>query len=99
MIIFILAALSFTKSAIAQSPAEHPTRQQSSTASGPPERAVSELERGNLSRVAASAPQIQEVLVKEPGILVELKRWVAKEASDKGQVVDDDDLSDVAIFD
>src|SRR5208282_6021661 len=50
-------------------------------------------------RVAASPSQIQEVLLKEPGILVELKRWVAREASDNGQIVSDDDLTDNAIFD
>jgi polysaccharide export outer membrane protein len=60
---------------------------------------LSELEKGNLARVAASAPQVQEVLLKEPGILVELKRIVAKEASQNGQIVDDSLLADQAIFD
>src|SRR5271157_1868662 len=63
-----------------------------------PNTNVSELENGNLLRVAASASQVQEVLIKEPGILVELKRWVAKEASDNGQIVNDEDLTDTAIF-
>jgi len=61
--------------------------------------AISELENGNLLRVAASPSQIKEVLIGEPGILVELKRWVAKEASDNGQIVSDEDLTDDAIFD
>ncbi len=43
----------------------------------------------NLSRVAASSAQIRAVLAKDEGLLVELKRWVAKEASDNGQVVED----------
>lgn len=60
---------------------------------------VSDLEKGNLSRVAASAAQVREVLIKDPGLLVELKRWVAKQASDNGQVVNDADLTDDAIFD
>jgi protein involved in polysaccharide export with SLBB domain len=60
---------------------------------------MSDLEEGNLSRVAAAASQIQTVLIKEPGILVELKRLVAKEASQNGQIVDDNLLSDQAIFD
>lgn len=60
---------------------------------------VSELQEGNLLRVAASPSQVQEVLVSEPGILVELKRWVAREASDNGQIVNDEDLTDSAIFD
>ncbi len=33
-----------------------------------------------------------------PGLLVELKRWVAKEATDNGQIVEDTDLTDQAIF-
>ncbi len=61
--------------------------------------AISELENGNLLRVAASPSQIKEVLIGDPGILVELKRWVAKEASDNGQIVSDEDLTDDAIFD
>ena len=50
--------------------------------------AVSDLASENLNRVAASATQIEEVLRKEPGLLVELKRWVAKEATDRGQLVE-----------
>jgi len=59
----------------------------------------SDLGQENLQRVAASSAQIQAVLVKDPGILVELKRWVAKEATDSGQVVDDAELADQSIFD
>lgn len=53
----------------------------------------------NLGRVAASSVQIRAVLAKNEGLLVELKRWVAKEASDSGQVVEDSMLRDQAIFD
>jgi hypothetical protein len=60
---------------------------------------LSDLAKENLERVAASSSQLQMVLVKDPGILVELKRWVAKEATDSGQVVDDNALTDQAIFD
>ncbi|MHB8609212.1 MAG: SLBB domain-containing protein [Candidatus Acidiferrales bacterium] len=52
----------------------------------------------NLSRVAASSTQIRAILVKDEGLLVELKRWVAKEATDSGQVVEDSSLTDQAIF-
>jgi polysaccharide export outer membrane protein len=55
--------------------------------------------RENLSRVAASAAQIRAVLIKDTGLLVELKRWVAKEATDNGQIVEDSALTDDAIFD
>jgi len=44
---------------------------------------------GKPRRVAASATQIRSVLVKDEGLMVELKRWVAKEATDNGQVVED----------
>jgi polysaccharide export outer membrane protein len=60
---------------------------------------VSELAKDNLNRVAASSVQIREALVKDTGLLVELKRWVAKEAADNGQIVEDSNLSDQAIFD
>ncbi|MGB8495434.1 MAG: SLBB domain-containing protein [Candidatus Acidiferrum sp.] len=73
----------------------HPT----DAASRIPNQGISELENENLLRVAASPSQIEEVLLKEPGILVELKRWVARDASDNGQIVSDEDLTDSAIFD
>ncbi|MBZ5526590.1 MAG: SLBB domain-containing protein [Acidobacteriia bacterium] len=60
---------------------------------------LSELERENLLRVAAPAAQIQEVLQSNAGLLVELKRWVAKEAADNGQIAEEGDLADHAIFD
>src|SRR6267378_363827 len=59
----------------------------------------SDLAKENLDRVAASAEQLKEVLVKDAGILVELKRWVAKEATDNGQIVEDSSLTDRTIFD
>ncbi len=60
---------------------------------------TSDLAKDNLNRVAASAVQIRTVLVKDAGLLVELKRWIAKEATDNGQVVEDSKLLDEAIFD
>ena len=57
-----------------------------------------DLTQENLRRVAASATQIRSVLVKDEGLMVELKRWVAKEATDSGQVVEDSNLADQAIF-
>lgn len=61
-------------------------------------RARQDLSSKNFSRVGASATQIQEVLRREPGLLVELKRWVAKEATDRGQIVDDEALTEQGIF-
>jgi polysaccharide biosynthesis/export protein len=52
----------------------------------------------NLNRVAASVAQVEELLRKEPGLLVELKRWVANEATDRGQILDDTELTEQSIF-
>ena len=60
---------------------------------------LSDLGRQNENRVAASVEQIRSVLVKNPGLLVELKRSVARDATSDGQMVDDSDLTDQAIFD
>src|ERR1700723_3749606 len=59
----------------------------------------SELAKQNFSQVAASAGSIKVVLLKDVGLMVELKRWVAKDATDHGQIVSDQDLTDDAIFD
>jgi len=59
----------------------------------------SDLEKENLSYVAAAPELIKEVLIKDPGLFVELKRWIAKEASDNGQVISQEDLTDNAVFD
>ena len=59
---------------------------------------LSDLAKENLDRVAASPIQIRGVLVQDAGLLVELKRWIAKEASDNGQVVREANLSEEAIF-
>ena len=67
---------------------------QSQQASVPP----SELARQNMSHVAASVGQLVAVLHRAPGLMVELKRWIAKDATDHGQLISDDDLADEAIF-
>ena len=65
---FVLAAtLGGATAAYSQ---QDPTRQK-------PIPQTSELGRANLSRVAASAEDIKNILVKDTGLMVELKRWVA----------------------
>ena len=59
---------------------------------------ISDLAVQNFSRVAASAADVKSVLVKDTGLMVELKRWVAKDATDHGQIISDSDLTDDAIF-
>ena len=51
----------------------------------------------NLERVAASADQILEVLNKEAGLMVELKRLLAQEAGISGQILEESDLTDVSV--
>jgi polysaccharide biosynthesis/export protein len=58
----------------------------------------SDLGRENFSRVSASAAELKIVLLKDPGLMVELRRWIAKDATDHGQVISDSDLTNDAIF-
>jgi len=60
---------------------------------------VSDLAMRNMGRVAASPAEIKSLLLSLGGMMVELKRLVAKDASDHGQMVIDSDLTDDAIFD
>lgn len=62
------------------------------------QQTTSDLAVQNLSRVAASAAEIKVILVKDSGLMVELKHFVAKDATDHGQIVSDSDLTDDAIF-
>ena len=51
----------------------------------------------NLSHVAAGANQILEVLNKDAGLMVELKRLIAQDAGSIGQMLEETDLTDSAI--
>lgn len=59
----------------------------------------SELARQNLAHVAANAEEIALILHRDPGLMVEIKRWIAKDATDHGQIITEADLSEGAIFD
>jgi protein involved in polysaccharide export with SLBB domain len=89
-----LLVISF-HTAAQQTPTRGYTNRETST--NPPV-VQSDLTKDNLDRVAASAAQIKVVLATSPGLVVELKRWIAKEASDNGQIVSDEDLTDDAVF-
>src|SRR4030095_4758622 len=75
-------------------------RQRPVRGDSPPNRVsqTSELAKDNLDRVAASVAQLKVILLQDIGLLVELKRWMANEASNNGQVVADEDLTDAAVF-
>ncbi len=81
-----LLALSGCVSAFGQTRQQHPV---------PP----SELARQNLAHVSASVGQLIAILHRDPGLMVELKRWIAKDATDHGQLIADSELTDEAIFD
>ena len=64
-----------------------------------PVMAQSELARQNMSRVAASVGQLAVIFHRDPGLMMELKRWIAKDATDHGQLISDEDLTEEAILD
>jgi hypothetical protein len=43
----------------------------------------------NMSRVAASPPEMKAILSSDAGLMLELKRWAAKDATEHGQIVTD----------
>ncbi|MBA0086094.1 MAG: hypothetical protein HRJ53_13985, partial [Acidobacteria bacterium Pan2503] len=51
----------------------------------------------NLKRVAATTEQILEILNRDVGLMVELKRWIAQDAGESGQVLEESDLNDNAL--
>ena len=59
----------------------------------------SELARQNMAHVAGNAEQIALILHRDPGLMVEIKRWIAKDATDHGQIITEADLAEDAIFD
>src|SRR3984957_2852794 len=59
----------------------------------------SDLGRQNMEHVAATVGQLVAILHRDAGLTVELKRWIAKDATDHGQLISDSDLTDEAIFD
>src|SRR5579859_294285 len=71
---------------------------QQSPRSGRDSGTLSDLEKQNLDQVAASSVQIRAILAQDAGLFVELKRWIAKEATDNGQVVRESNLSEQTIF-
>ena len=91
-------ALLFCAQAYAQRQSQGSTAQGSGTET--PARAPlhsPDIISDNLDRVAASADQILEVVNKEAGLMVELKRLLAQEAGVSGQILEESDLTDAAV--
>ncbi len=99
IIAILLLASSFSLHAQLPSSESQTVAQDSSLSSSRRKPQPSELADENYSHLAAAAAQIQEVLIKDTGLLVELKRLAIKEATDNGQIVEDASLTDQAIFD
>jgi hypothetical protein len=59
---------------------------------------ASDLSAQNRGRVAATVEEIKAVLTKDPGMMVELKRWVARDATEHGQFIGDFGLSSEGIL-
>lgn len=91
--------LSGAASPAQQSPRQRPAYTSPSDVPADRQAGISELAKDNYYRVAASALDIKAVLLSNPGLMVEVKRLIAKEASDNGQIVNDDDLSEQAVND
>jgi hypothetical protein len=58
----------------------------------PPRAPAADIIQDNLNRAAATAEQLLEVLNKEPGLMVEFKQLLAKDAGVNGQILEETDL-------
>ena len=61
------------------------------------QRRASGIVADNLDRVTATAEQILEVLNRDAGLMVELKRAIAQDAGESGQILEESDLSESAV--
>src|ERR1051325_12358 len=48
--------------------------------------------------VSLSADKIVDILKREPGLLLEVKKMLVKEAYDQGRILASEDLTDEAVF-
>src|SRR6202166_1020204 len=99
--VFLLILCSIPYSVRAQvHPPQQNTREDNSSFSGDPRPSprVSDLAAENYGHLAAAAADIRDVLLRDGGLLVELKRIAIKEATDNAQIVEDSSLTDDAIF-
>jgi hypothetical protein len=70
--------------------------QDSSSSRGSGER--TDIVTENLKRVAATAEQILDILNRNTGLMVELKRWIAHDAGESGQVLEEERKHGEVIF-
>jgi len=91
--VLLLCAAADSQQDPRQGAAQRPGSETPARAPGRPPDIVSD----NLERVAASAEQILEVLAREVGLMVELKRLLAQDAGVNGQIIEESDLTDAAV--
>jgi protein involved in polysaccharide export with SLBB domain len=96
--IFLVVVVAILSCGRAQAQSAQNTRGAKNSAESRRLSEASELANENYEHLAAAPRQVQEVLLKDPGLLVELKRLAIKEATDNGQIVEDSSLTDQAIF-
>ena len=90
---FLFCAAAYSQQESRQGAAQRSGTETAARVPGRPPNIVSD----NLDRVAASADQILEVLLKEAGLMVEFKRLLAQDAGVSGQILEESDLTDIAI--
>src|SRR2546429_449264 len=95
--ILLAVSLAMPLAQAQQQPQQAGTQQSVAKSPGKALARTPDIISDNLDRVAASADQILEVLNKEAGLMVELKRLLAQEAGISGQILEESDLTDVAV--
>lgn len=70
----------------------HPLRQNSDT------RQLSRAEQEAEEEVSLSADRIIEILRQEPGLLLQVKKLLVRQAFEQGRLIDPKDLTDEALF-
>src|SRR6266576_5518455 len=95
--ILLAVSLAMPLAQAQQQPQPGETPQSKTKSGGSATARTPDIISDNLDRVAASADQILEVLNKEAGLMVELKRLLAQDAGVSGQILEESDLTDVAV--
>jgi len=90
---FLFCAAAYSQQESKQGVAQRSGTETAARVPGRPPDIISD----NLERVAASADQILEVVNKEAGLMVEFKRLLAQDAGVSGQILEESDLTDVAV--
>src|SRR6266705_5024794 len=97
--ILLAVSLALPLAQAQQQPQQAGTQQSVAKSAGKVPVRTPDIISDNLDRVAASADQILEVLNKEAGLMVELKRLLAQDAGVSGQILEESDLTEGSVAD